>query len=226
MPSEMQVALLRAIEEQRVMPVGSGRAREVDVRVVAATNRDLESDVRRGRFREDLFHRLSVVTISLPPLRERLEDLPILAAHLLARMPEKRALHVDAMGVLSRYGWPGNVRELDNVLRAAALLVDGPEVTPEILERILEGRRQDRAPDPSALPPRASALLDALGDRWLSTPEIAATLRVSPRTVNRELVRLLEQGLVRGSGMARARRYHRTRWRDVSGSASQPPTQT
>jgi DNA-binding NtrC family response regulator len=193
---DMQVALLRVLEEHSVRPVGSLRDRQVDVRIVCATNKDLAAEVRSGRFREDLYHRLNVIEIRLPPLRERLADIPLLADHLLSKMREPRTLHVDALTVLLRQPWPGNVRQLDNVLRAAALLTDGPEITPEILQRILA----DRAP-------RAAGLLGQLKDQWRSAGELAKEIRVSTRTVNRELSRLRACGLVEAFGEARSRRY-------------------
>ncbi|MHC5011774.1 MAG: sigma 54-interacting transcriptional regulator, partial [Planctomycetota bacterium] len=211
MPPAMQVALLRVLEEKRVVPVGSTRARRVDVRIISATHGDLSREVAAGRFREDLYHRIAVFTLRLPPLRERAGDLEVLARHLLSRTPEQRTLHRDAVAALARHHWPGNIRELDNVLRAAALLADGPEVTPELIDQILRGRR--RAVTPARVPtlgPRSAALLTALGDRWLAAADLARSLGVSTRTVNREIARLMEQGMLRAHGEARARRYHRT----------------
>jgi transcriptional regulator with AAA-type ATPase domain len=212
MPPAMQVALLRVLEDRLVVPVGGERPRNVNVRLVSATHKGLHAEVEAGRFREDLYHRLAVIEIALPPLRERGEDLEILAAHLLARTSEQKTLHPDSLPVLARHSWPGNVRELDNVLRAASLLVDGPEVTPEILERILQARRSSPPPAQTQAPrlgPRTDALLRILGERWWAAPDLAGAMGVSSRTVNRELVGLLAKGLVMAHGEARARRYRR-----------------
>ncbi|MFV1959027.1 MAG: sigma 54-interacting transcriptional regulator [Planctomycetota bacterium] len=211
MPAAMQVALLRVLEERKVTPVGGSRPRPVDLRVLCASHVALADAVERGRFREDLFHRLNVMTIHLPPLRRRGEDVLLLAHHILRRTTPPRTLHRDAPPVLLRYAWPGNVRELDNVLRAGALLVEGPEITPEILETLLAGRtaRRPPAPHPARLGPRSERILVALGHRWLSAPALARALGVSARTVNRELRRLLEQGMVEAHGEARARAYRR-----------------
>jgi DNA-binding NtrC family response regulator len=211
MPAGMQVVLLRVLEEGLIRPVGSARPRRVDVRVVAATHQDLGGEVRSGRFREDLYHRLAVVTLRLPALRDRPGDLGLLAHHLLRRAAPGKSLHAAALGALARHPWPGNVRELDNVLRAAALLVDGPEVTPEVLDRLLAERsRQSRRPaPPSSLGPRATRILEALASRWRTAADLAAHLSVSNRTVNREIRRLLDRGLVEAHGRARARSYRR-----------------
>jgi len=126
-PPALQAKLLRALEEKRITPVGSTKPIPVDVRLLAATNADLEEIVKSGRFRADLYYRLNVITIFLPPLRERLDDLPELAEHFLKKacvrlnLPEKK-LNEAAMEKLRTYRWPGNVRELQNLLERAALL--------------------------------------------------------------------------------------------------------
>ena len=127
MPLEMQAKILRVLQEGEVRPVGSNGTRKVDVRVVAASHRDLATMAADGTFRADLFYRLNVVTLALPPLRERAEDLPDLGAHLLARIAAEtgeapRILTLDALEALAARPWPGNVRELENLLRRAAAL--------------------------------------------------------------------------------------------------------
>lgn len=123
--SAMQVKLLRALQEREVRRVGSPKPIKVDVRIVAATNRDLEAEVKAGRFREDLFYRLSVVTLRVPSLADRKSDIPLLAAKFLAKISTKLARPLqwseDTLSALSSYNWPGNVRELENVVEAAAL---------------------------------------------------------------------------------------------------------
>jgi NtrC-family two-component system response regulator AlgB len=124
---ELQAKLLRFLDERRFERVGDSRTREVDARIVAATNRDLEAEVAAGRFRGDLFYRLAVVALRLPPLRERPEDLPALIEHLLARLSAREhrpppRLEPAALAALTGYAWPGNVRELGNALERAIVL--------------------------------------------------------------------------------------------------------
>jgi DNA-binding NtrC family response regulator len=215
MPPEMQVALLRVLEDREVRPVGSVRTVAVDVRIVSASARDLAAEVSAGRFREDLYHRLDVVRIDLPPLRRRRDDIPLLVHHLLERTPERARLHPDALSLLLAYDWPGNVRELDNVLRAAAVLSEGAEITPALVRGVMEQRRSFRrgpTPSPSApsLPRRQSRLLSELTAGPCSAGELAGALGVSVRTVNRDLESLARLGLVSASGEARARVYGRS----------------
>ncbi|MBI4561846.1 MAG: sigma-54-dependent Fis family transcriptional regulator, partial [Candidatus Rokubacteria bacterium] len=127
LPPHLQVKLLRVLQEREIERVGSGRPIAVDVRVLAATHRDLEALLREGRFRDDLYYRINVVTISLPPLRERREDLSLLLDHFLERFAEKngktiRGLTREAQDVLLRYDYPGNVRELENLIERAVVL--------------------------------------------------------------------------------------------------------
>jgi transcriptional regulator with GAF, ATPase, and Fis domain len=127
---EMQPRLLRALEQRKVKPVGSGVYREVDVRVIAATNRDLAAEVRAGRFRDDLYHRLAVVTVTLPPLRERRDDVALLVRAFLDEKLPGRDVRIppETLALLTDYDWPGNVRELRNVVERALSLMpkDGP----------------------------------------------------------------------------------------------------
>jgi len=129
LPLALQTKLLHVLEAKEVRPLGSEQSRKVDVRIVAATNRDLPTMVQQGRFREDLFFRLSVFQIGMPPLRERRADIPALVQHLLAGRvaPAGEALQIDpeAMDMLTAFNWPGNVRQLENVLHRAAILADG-----------------------------------------------------------------------------------------------------
>jgi two-component system response regulator AtoC len=133
LPPSLQAKLLRALQEEEVRPVGESKPRRVDVRVIAATARDLERDVAAGAFREDLFYRLNVLRVAVPPLRERREDIPLLVDHFLAHFREAlgrplRAIADEALDALVRYRWPGNVRELENVMERAAILCTGERI--------------------------------------------------------------------------------------------------
>ncbi len=138
LPAPLQVKLLRVLQENEIRPVGETRAERVDVRVIAATARNLEEAVRGGRFREDLYYRLKVLTIVLPPLRERPEDIPHLARHFLARFNAKlnkevREIGPAALAWMLEYPWPGNVREMENVIERAVLLCEDAVIQPEHL---------------------------------------------------------------------------------------------
>jgi two-component system response regulator PilR (NtrC family) len=144
LPVSLQVKLLRAIQERRIRAVGDTEDVDLDVRLVAATNRDLAAEVRAGRFREDLYYRLNVVQIRVPPLRERREDVLPLADHFLRRFAAEHArpvprLSADAKRRLSEYWFPGNVRELENLIERAVALSNGEEVTVDALPAVLRG---------------------------------------------------------------------------------------
>ena len=133
LPVSLQVKLLRALQEGEVRRVGDNAERTVDVRVITATSRDLEADVREGRFRADLFYRVNVVRIQLPPLRERPEDVPELVRHFVATFNKRLGLSIDgvspaAMRLLMEYSWRGNIRELENVIERAMVLSEGPRI--------------------------------------------------------------------------------------------------
>jgi DNA-binding NtrC family response regulator/tetratricopeptide (TPR) repeat protein len=166
-----QVSLLRVLQEQQFERVGGTAPIRTDVRIVCATNRDLESLVRAGAFREDLYYRLKGIQITLPALRERPEDVAVLAEHFLATTGAElgsppRALEPDALAMLERYGWPGNVRELENVIRSASLFADGPTIRGTQLAELTALTPVQAAPKPAEaaaqitlLPSRAAAPL-------------------------------------------------------------------
>jgi formate hydrogenlyase transcriptional activator len=140
LPLDTQVKLLRVLQEQEFEPVGSSKTLRVDVRIIAATNRDLAEEVAAGRFRSDLFFRLNVVPLEVPPLRERAEDIPLLVTYFLSRIAKKFGRKIDGvsrdtMHLLTRYQWPGNVRELQNIVERAVVLATGPllQVDAELL---------------------------------------------------------------------------------------------
>jgi len=134
LPLPLQVKLLRVLQEEEVRPLGESKPRLVDVRVIAATARDLEAEVAAGRFREDLFYRLDVLRVRVPPLRERREDVPLLVDHFLAQFraglgKPVRGIDEEALQRLVAHSWPGNVRELENVIERAMILVRGDQIT-------------------------------------------------------------------------------------------------
>ena len=142
LPLSLQARLLRVIEEGEVRPVGGTRSKKIDVRFIAATNRDLEARVSRGEFRKDLFYRLNVVTLRVPPLRDRVEDIPMLARHFLAQFAREFSkavveIHPSAVTDLVVYKWPGNIRELRNVIERAVMLCSGDRLTTKELAALL-----------------------------------------------------------------------------------------
>jgi len=149
MEESLQVKLLRVIQEREVRRVGANQTTGVDFRVIAATHRDLEEEMAAGRFREDLYYRLGVITVSLPPLAARREDIPLLARHFLAKHAERNQRQVDkvepeAMRLLLDFDWPGNVRELENVIERGVVLAHGDTLTPEVLPSKVTGSVGDR----------------------------------------------------------------------------------
>ena len=136
MSPSLQVKLLRVLQERTFEPVGSSRTQKVDVRVIAATHRDLPAMIESGEFREDLFYRLNVLPVEVPPLRERIEDLPLLVHHFLDRARAERGSRVEgmtdeALQQLMDYHWPGNVRELENVTERLTILVGEGDIEVE-----------------------------------------------------------------------------------------------
>ena len=146
LPLGLQVKLLRVLEDEKIRRVGDSRDVQVDVRIIAATHRDLLAETKAGRFREDLFYRLNVLHVHSPPLRERREDIPLLIEHFLARNNARlgtsvRGLDTEARRLLFEYAWPGNVRELENTIERAMVLSEGDIITAtDLPERVREAR--------------------------------------------------------------------------------------
>jgi len=187
----LQAKLLRVLQEGEVRPVGENRARTVDTRVIVATNRDLEDEVKTGRFREDLYYRLRVFPIRLPPLRDRREDIPALTRHLLGRLARQVKKPIvepseETLALLARYPFPGNVRELANELERAVLLAaPGAPITDDLLSERLQETPGDGAA-PSVLQHRtdtfereeiAAALARAGGVKARAAEELGITYR-------------------------------------------------
>ncbi|MFN2550064.1 MAG: sigma-54-dependent transcriptional regulator [Myxococcales bacterium] len=160
MPLGVQAKLLRSLQENEVQPVGADKAVQVDARVIAATNRNLDKAVADGKFRADLYYRLNVVPLQLPPLRERPEDVPALAAHFLRAKNRRLAPH--ALDALRRYNWPGNVRELQNLIERLAVL--RPEGELQLEDLPVEVRSAPRAAAPQSLPPEGIDLYSVLAE--------------------------------------------------------------
>ena len=144
MPVALQVKLLRVLQERKVRPLGSNRDLDINVRIISATHRDLPKAMARGEFREDLFYRLNVVNLKIPPLSERAEDIPLLANHLLRQSADRhkpfvRAFSSDAMKRLMAAKWPGNVRQLVNVIEQCVALTSSPVISDALVEQALEG---------------------------------------------------------------------------------------
>ncbi|ENA4995504.1 two-component system response regulator GlrR [Escherichia albertii] len=144
MPAPLQVKLLRVLQERKVRPLGSNRDIDIDVRIISATHRDLPKAMARGGFREDLYYRLNVVSLKIPTLAERTEDIPLLANHLLRQAAERhkpfvRAFSTDAMKRLMAAAWPGNVRQLVNVIEQCVALTSSPVISDALVEQALEG---------------------------------------------------------------------------------------
>ncbi len=193
-PVNMQVKLLRAIQEQEFERVGGIKTIEVDVRLVAATNRDLQEEIRQGRFREDLYYRLNVVQLRLPPLRERTSDVPLLVEHFIKRFRGKlkkdvRGVTDAAMERLLSHPWPGNIRELENVIERCLLFCDGERIDAGDLPPEM---RVATLSTPISTPAPAMDGEDEGADR--PTPGLKEAVREATSRVERELiVRALKQ---------------------------------
>jgi DNA-binding NtrC family response regulator len=195
-----QVKLLRVLQHRQVIPVGATEAEPIDTRLIAATNRDLEEEIRRGNFRRDLFYRLNVIALHLPPLRERSEDIPLLVDSFLARLAEQRGeppkqLSDSALELVQTYNWPGNVRELENALERAVILSDSDMITPSALpdrvtsptpERLIEHRP---TPNPTLDAIERAYILWVLNSEGGNKTRAAETLGIDPSTLHRKLSR-------------------------------------
>jgi DNA-binding NtrC family response regulator len=195
-----QVKLLRALQAREVIPVGATEPVSIDVRIIAATNKDLDEEIRRGTFRSDLFYRLNVIPLHLPPLRDRRDDVALLAEFFLERFASSRGrtapvLSADALTVLQEYDWPGNVRELENALERAIVLSSGDVITPASLpDRITTRNVQPLVSD--RLPPNPSLeIIERAYIQWVLQAEggnktrAAEILGIDPSTLYRKLVR-------------------------------------
>lgn len=151
-PMSMQVKLLRALQEQEFERVGGEQSIKVDVRIISATNKDLDKEVAEGRFREDLYYRLHIIPMTLPPLRDRRDDIPVLVNHFIEKLaprtnPEVRGIADDALGRFMAYNWPGNVRELENVIEQSLVFTEDAQIGVDALPAILQGQGDEERLD-------------------------------------------------------------------------------
>ena len=198
-PYALQVKFLRAVQEREVVPLGSTRAAKVDVRLIAATNRDLDVEVREGRFRSDLFYRLNVVQVALPPLRERREDVPLLIAHYIDRYAETfnvapKTVEPAALARLARHDWPGNIRELQNLIERSFALAPDATITLESLPPSVRGDHKLDDPTvqfgdevPSLEATERSLIIAALRKSAGNKNEAARTLGIDRQRLYRKL---------------------------------------
>jgi DNA-binding NtrC family response regulator len=195
-----QVKLLRVLQHREVIRVGATDPEPIDTRLIAATNRDLEEEIKRGTFRSDLFYRLNVIALHLPPLRQRREDIPLLAEHFLQRAAQVRgetpkSVSAEALDVLQQYSWPGNVRELENALERAVILTAGDTIgVPALPERITERKAQplvaDRTPpNPTLEAVERAYILWVLQSEGGNKTRTAEVLGIDPSTLYRKLAR-------------------------------------
>jgi two-component system response regulator HydG len=164
LPTDLQAKLLRAIQEHEIRPVGSTRRMPIDVRILAATNRDLEGEVAEGNFRRDLYFRLNVLTLKMPPLRDRKQDIPALVEHFLDRMVRasnmQKSFSDDAMKALMEYDWPGNVRELENCIERTWALSSGAIMGFPDLPTYIKSMHEKKVAAAAASGPRILPLVD------------------------------------------------------------------
>ncbi len=195
-----QVKLLRALQHREVIPVGSTEAVPVDTRVIAATNRDLDEEIRAGNFRSDLYYRLNVIALHLPPLRQRRDDIPLLASHFLQRIAGMRQEPVKqltdaATSALTEYQWPGNVRELENALERAIILTSSDEIGVSALpERVTEPRAEPlistrTPPNPTLEAVERAYIMWVLQSESGNKSRTAEVLGIDPSTLYRKLSR-------------------------------------
>jgi two-component system, NtrC family, response regulator AtoC len=226
MPDALQVKLLKALEERVVRRLGSTRSEPVDIWVIAATSEDLQAAIRARRFREDLFHRLAVVTLQLPPLRDRGRDILLLARHYLNRAcvdygVRLKTLTSDAEAALMAYGWPGNVRELANVIERVVVLSDGDPVTAGMLNLPRDARSESRRDAEPSVDEQVASLErrrieEALRAAGGNISHAAAHLGLARNTLR---YRMERHGLTDGAAGTKRKRA-------AQPSGAQPPDQT
>ncbi len=194
-PPEVQVKLLRVVQEKVIMPLGATREVKVDVRIISATNRDLEKEVLAGNFREDLYYRLNVISLHLPPLRERKEDIPLLVEYFLKKYAQKMGKEIEgisdfALKALLEYDFPGNVRELENIIERSVALETGPLILPESLALSRRKEKEFQKDFEVKLPPEGLDLEEFLARIEISLLRQALTLSGGNKTEAAKLLKL------------------------------------
>ena len=202
----MQAKLLRVLQEKEIQRVGGDEVLSVDVRVLAATNRDLQKEIEESRFREDLYYRLNVVSLHVPPLRERREDIPLLAQHFLVSFAEKNRKRIKgftplAMDLMVRHPWPGNVRELMNAVERGVVLSRGDYVTEEDLPMALREAAEEEETDGEELPVMAA------GDLPLDEVEKATIIRTLEASGNNKSEAARRLGITRRTLHKKLKKY-------------------
>jgi transcriptional regulator with PAS, ATPase and Fis domain len=205
LPSRLQVKLLRVLQEKEVTPVGSTKAIPVDVQIVAATNRNLEKMVAEGTFREDLFYRINVIPIRVPPLRERMEDIPLLAFHFVQQLNDKYNKHYylspEAVNMLEVYDWPGNVRELQNFIERLVVTSEEEVIEAEFVNQSLKfGEAKQAKPIITGILPLQEArdqleeqLIELAMKKYKTTTKAAKALEISQSAVSRKYQKILKR---------------------------------
>lgn len=206
MPLHLQVKLLRVLQEQEVIPIGSTIPTKINVQIIAATNKSLEKMVEAGTFREDLFYRLNVIPLQVPPLRERMEDVPVLAFHFLQQLNEKynKNYHLtpDALNLLEFYSWPGNVRELQNMIERLVVSADDPVIEAEFVSKFLTPGYDFKKSKPvitrvlplqEALHSVEEQLILLAMKQYKTTTKAAKALGISQSSVSRKYQRIVSE---------------------------------
>ncbi|MBE5105580.1 sigma 54-interacting transcriptional regulator [Bacillus thuringiensis] len=206
MPLHLQVKLLRVLQEQEVIPIGSTIPTKINVQIIAATNKSLEKMVEAGTFREDLFYRLNVIPLQVPPLRERMEDVPVLAFHFLQQLNEKynKSYHLtpDALNLLEFYSWPGNVRELQNMIERLVVSADDPVIEAEFVSKFLTPGYDFKKSKPvitrvlplqEALHSVEEQLILLAMNQYKTTTKAAKALGISQSSVSRKYQKIVSE---------------------------------
>lgn len=205
MPLNLQVKLLRVLQEREIIPIGGSEVVEVDVQIIAATNKNLEKMVEEGTFREDLFYRLNVIPVAIPPLRDRPEDIPLIGLHFLQTFNEKyertTQLSQDALDLLESYSWPGNVRELQNIIERLVVtadedLIEAHHITPLLKKgkkQYLKQRLNKIMPLKEATRAMEEQLIKMAMDEYKTTSMAAKMLGVSQSTISRKYQEIQEK---------------------------------
>jgi transcriptional regulator with PAS, ATPase and Fis domain len=205
LPLGLQVKLLRVLQEREVIPIGSTKAIPFDVQIIAATNKDLEEMVDKGFFREDLFYRLNVVPLYIPSLRERPEDIPLMACHFLQKLNAQHSSNIqlspDALNLLEVYPWPGNVRELQNLIERVVVTTDEETIDAPAINQLLQWKRATRKSKPivtdimplqEALEHVEEQLIALAMERYKTTTMAAKALGMSQSSISRKYQKLIE----------------------------------